>query len=206
MKIYLLDINPKMTEAWSKIFKDEPDVEIVNEDFKFFMDNHPEVDGIVSPANSFGLMDGGYDRAITEYFGKELMKAVQLKIFYEWKGEQPVGTCMSVAILEKMMWKGVRKTCAFLLHAPTMTAPEAILDTRVIYHCMRTTLLEEKRLNLDYVVIPAFGGATGQVDFDTIAKMMWLGYKQITNPLDSPDKINWKYALETQQKLLTAMV
>lgn len=203
MKIYLLDINPKMTDAWLKLFKDEPDVEIVNEDFKFFMDNHTEVDGIVSPANSFGLMDGGYDRAITEYFGKRLMENVQLHILYTWKGEQPVGICMPIAMLDRKMQKGSKETYAFLLHTPTMTAPEAILDTRVIYHCMRTTLIEAKLLKLDYVVIPAFGGATGQVDYDTIAKMMYLGYKQVMNP---PEKINWKYALETQQKLLTAMV
>lgn len=203
MKIYLLDINQKMTDAWSKLFKDEQGVEVINKDFKFFMDNHPKVDGIVSPANSFGLMDGGYDRAITEYFGKQLMENVQLKILIDLKGEQPVGTCMSVAILDRRMWKGSRETCAFLLHTPTMTAPEAILDTRVIYHCMRTTLLEARRLRLDEIVIPAFGGATGQVDYDIIAKMMWLGYKQVTN---QPEKINWKYAFETQQKLLSAMI
>ena len=76
MKIYLLDINKEMTDAWNKYF-DLPNVEIVNEDFATFMNKHPNIEAVVSPANSFGLMDGGYDKAITDYFGKQLMKDVQ---------------------------------------------------------------------------------------------------------------------------------
>ena len=68
-KIYLLDINKDMTDAWRKYFCDEMGVEIINDSFGEFMKNHPEIDGIVSPANSFGLMDGGYDKAIIDYLG-----------------------------------------------------------------------------------------------------------------------------------------
>ncbi len=69
MQIYLLDINKEMTDAWHKCF-DSSNVEIVNEDFATFMSKHPNIEAIVSPANSFGLMDGGYDKAITNYFGE----------------------------------------------------------------------------------------------------------------------------------------
>jgi O-acetyl-ADP-ribose deacetylase (regulator of RNase III) len=51
---------------------------------------------MVSPANSFGLMDGGIDAAITKYFGKELMQRVQARIMQEYCGEQPVGTAIMV--------------------------------------------------------------------------------------------------------------
>ena len=80
MKIYLLDINLNVTLEWEKYFSSVEDVEIVNSDFASFMDTHPEIEAIVSPANSFGLMDGGYDKAITDYFGKGLMKNVQQSI------------------------------------------------------------------------------------------------------------------------------
>lgn len=203
MKIYLLDINSKMTDAWLKVFKDEPNVEVINEDFKVFMDNHQNVDAIVSPANSFGLMDGGYDRAIIKYFGKKLMKDVQEAILNRYWGEQPVGTSISIPTGTKIVNDDFSWNFQLLIHTPTMTAPEKIVDPRIIYQCMRTTLIEAIEQEVESIVIPAFGGATGQVDFNTIAKMMWLGYKQVMN---SPEKIYWKYALETQQKLLTAMI
>lgn len=57
MKIYLLDRNKEMTGAWKKYFS-EDEVEIVTADFKNFMDSHLDIDAVVSPANSFGLMDG----------------------------------------------------------------------------------------------------------------------------------------------------
>lgn len=30
------------------------------------------IDAVVSPANAYGLMDGGYDKALTDYFGNDL--------------------------------------------------------------------------------------------------------------------------------------
>ena len=43
MKIYLVDINPKMIEAWNYYFQDLPaaDIEVAHADFKTFMDTHP---------------------------------------------------------------------------------------------------------------------------------------------------------------------
>ena len=75
MQIYLLDINKEMTDAWHSYF-DLPNIEIINAEFATFMSTHLDVDTIVSPANSFGLMDGGYDKAIIDYFGKTLQHTV----------------------------------------------------------------------------------------------------------------------------------
>lgn len=47
------------------------DVACVCESLENFLNTHT-IDCVVSPANSFGLMDGGYDLAITEYFGEQL--------------------------------------------------------------------------------------------------------------------------------------
>jgi O-acetyl-ADP-ribose deacetylase (regulator of RNase III) len=67
-------------------------VEIVNGVFESLL----EFDCLVSPANSFGLMDGGTDAAIVRFFGEELMERVQKRILAEYLGEQPVGTSMLV--------------------------------------------------------------------------------------------------------------
>ena len=192
MKIYLLDINKNMTDAWKKYFSDIEDIEIVNEDFAAFMDKHPNIEAVVSPDNSFGLMDGGYDKAITNYFGEELMKDVQKIILRDWFGEQPVGTSITVPIYSKRVINHFDiETHPILIHTPSMRTPEIIKDSRIIYQCMRTTLIEAEKQEVGSIVIPAFGGLTGKVPYVEIAKMMFLAYKQISN---RPDKLNWGYA------------
>lgn len=198
MKIYLLDINKNMTDAWEKLFHPLKDIEIINEDFATFMDNHPNIEAVVSPANSFGLMDGGYDKAITDYFGKELMKDVQKSILLKWYGEQPVGTSITVPIYNRKFTTILGTKCCVLIHTPSMRTPEVIKDSRIIYQCMRTTLIEAKIQEVKSIVIPAFGGLTGRVPCDEIAKMMFLAYKQISN---RPCEINWWYAWHIANKL-----
>lgn len=51
-----------------------------------------EYDCMVSPANAFGLMDGGIAAAITAFFGSQLQRRVQAHILKHYLGEQPVGT------------------------------------------------------------------------------------------------------------------
>ena len=84
MNLILCDYNLILCTEWEKNFRDEPKVQIVCGDFK----SVPEYDCIVSPANSFGIMDGGFDLALINYFGHELMKHVQDKIGAEYAGEQ----------------------------------------------------------------------------------------------------------------------
>ena len=180
MKIYLLDRNESVTYWWKQYFKDCKDVEIVCEDFKNFMDTH-NIECVVSPANSYGLMDGGYDLAITEYFGLDLQKKVQQYLLDNLFGEQPVGTSIIVDINEKQK----------LIHTPTMRVPSRIQDPTVVYHCTRSCLMLAIKNNIKSIVIPAFGGACGKVNFATIAKMMYYAYIQVTNP---PKQINWAYA------------
>lgn len=187
MKIYLLDYNVNMTDAWEKYFSKEIDVHIVCDDFANFMKEHPTIDGIVSPGNSFGLMDGGYDKAITNYFGTWLMKDVQKTILEYLGGEQGVGTCLTITT----HLTNIVDDKILLLHTPTMRTPEKIYDIRVIYQCMRETLIAAKHSNRTEIVIPAFGACTGGVSCDDVARMMFLAYKQIKNP---PKEINWGYA------------
>jgi len=49
MKIFLLDANKKMIEAWQEYFNTAKDVEMVHCYFNEFMETHPEIDAVVSP-------------------------------------------------------------------------------------------------------------------------------------------------------------
>lgn len=185
--IYLLDRNPKMTAYWQQGFTTEIQknkVEVVQDEFTHFMYTHPQIDAVVSPANSFGLMDGGYDKAIIEYFGEDLQETVQNKLQEEYLGEQPVGTCMKVPIP-----KSKEKV---LLHTPTMRMPEPILDPRIIYTAMRSALVTAIKCSISTVVVPAFGGCTGAVPEKLIARLMYEAYKDVCYRDTHAYKNNWE--------------
>ena len=169
ISIFLLDHNPEVTTAWGKRFRAHKEVKVVEEEFKRFMDSH-DVEAIVSPANSFGQMDGGYDLAIVDYFGNGLQKAVQRLIAEEFYGEQPVGTSVVVNI------PGTGKK---LIHTPTMRLPGPIKDPLVVYQCMRTSLMAAIKEKIRSFVIPAFGACCGKVPPETVAELMGRGYEQI---------------------------
>jgi multimeric flavodoxin WrbA len=72
---HLRDINIEVVEAWGHHFKDIDEVKISVGDIFELTAN---VDAIVSPANSFGYMDGGIDRVYLDRFGWELQDRLQL--------------------------------------------------------------------------------------------------------------------------------
>ena len=179
MKIYIIEKNKQKMDYIKLYFKDD-DVTFVQEDFAYFMCN-THVDCVVSPANAFGLMDGGYDLAITDWFGKQLQIRVQQYIIDNFFGEQPVGTSFYIKANDKGQ---------SLIHTPSMRTPQIIKDPLVVYQCMRSTLMCAYQNNLQSILIPLFGGGCGEVHPQIIAKMMKLAYDQIHNP---PKKLDWNY-------------
>lgn len=179
-KICLLERNVQKCQFLELYFDSAPEVEIICDDFQHFMKMR-QVQCVVSPANAFGLMDGGYDLAITEWFGDQLQKRVQQYIIHHFYGEQPVGTSFLI---------DAGKDGQSLIHTPTMRTPQRILDPRVIYQCMRTTLMCAAEHSIESIVIPMFGGLTGGVRPQLVAGMMWRAYQQLKNP---PERIDWSY-------------
>ena len=169
MKIYLLDNNPIITTAWSQYFQNEKDIIIVNGDFKNFMGKN-KVECVVSPGNSKGIMMGGYDAAITDYFGLQLTKNVQAHIHKHFKGLQPVGTAFIINIPNSKIK---------LIHSPTMVSPSIITNTKVVKDCMYAVLRVAYENKINSIVIPAFGGSTGRVGPYDLAKLMFEAYKEI---------------------------
>lgn len=169
MKIYLLDNNPLVTAAWAQYFGSEPEFSVMTDDFKHFMDTN-KVECVVSPGNSKGIMRGGYDFAISEYFGWELTERVQEHIVKHHKGMQKPGTAFIIDIPNSKIK---------LIHCPTMVKPSVIQNPKVVKDCMIATLQIAKKNKIKSIVIPAFGGFTGKVNPNDIAKLMYEGYQQI---------------------------
>ena len=178
IKVYLIDINPTIVDALKKEFASYDEVHIIHDDFAHFIDTHKDIECIVSPANSFGYMNGGYDAAITDYFGLEVEKEVRRYIDKYLFGEQPIGTSIMVPI---------PNTDKKLIHTPTMRLPSPIKEPLIIYQCMRTTMMMAVTNKIHSIVIPAFGGSTGQVPPSLIAKYMCSGYEQVLDYLKSKE-------------------
>lgn len=178
--LYLLAVRDELANAFRLAFADVEDVEIVQDDFEHFMAEHASVDGIVSPANSYGMMTGGLDKALRDYFGMDLQDAVRDIILTEYFGEQTVGTSIAVDIPG---YPGKK-----LIHTPTMRTPSVIIDYQTVYLCMRSALMAALKSGVHSLMVPAFGGSTGQVPEEIIARNMRAAYDQIKDQLEHPHK------------------
>jgi O-acetyl-ADP-ribose deacetylase (regulator of RNase III) len=186
LKLVLVDPIAEICSAWKQHFEDLPNVKIVNghfEDLRAF-------DCMVSAANSFGLMDGGVDLAIVQFFGYELMDRVQDHVLTHYLGEQPVGTSF---IIETGHAKH-----PFLAHTPTMRVPMRITRTDNVYRAMWAMLLAVRQHNLTSkhamiktVACPGLGTLTGQMPAGEAARQMAAAYRHFLEP---PARISWPYA------------
>jgi len=94
-------------------------------------------DCIVSPANSFGQMDGGIDGVLSymlctidniDHIGQKVRKVIA----DEYYGEQPVGTCI--------LLRTDNNKYPYLAHAPSMTNPKNVSKTLNAYYAFKSVL------------------------------------------------------------------
>ena len=194
-KLILADPQPGMCDAWRWAFKSFEEVEILNQKFETVA----EYDCMVSAANSFGLMDGGVDLAIINYFGKELEARVQRHILTHYNGEQPIGSSFII--------ETGHAAHPWLAHTPTMRVPTSINGTDNVYLAMKAMLQAVTDFNsnntvpIRAVVCPGLGTATGRVPFEVAAAQMALAYRYFRNP---PQQISWPKAAEISREVIAA--
>ena len=87
LRVSLCDRNPEVARALADDFHDVKGVEVLEGDLLGL-----DCDAIVSPANSFGYMDGGVEKHIDDYYGGEAQRAVLARIAERYYGELPVGS------------------------------------------------------------------------------------------------------------------
>lgn len=128
-----------MCDEWHKVFDDRTDVTITCGDF-FSL----ETDCVVSPANSFGFMDGGLDYVISEHLGWDVQDALQKKIVENHHGELLVGQAELIYTSHPDI--------PFCISAPTMRVPEIIVGTVNVYLAARAVFRLLK--SIDEWIIP----------------------------------------------------
>lgn len=198
MKIQLIDLNKKMCKQWKCHFKSDKDVIVHHGDF-FSL----PADCIVSPANSFGFMDGGLDLLISEKLGWHIENTLQKRIQEKYFGELLVG---QAELIETNV-----KDIPFCISAPTMRVPMVLKDTvnvylasKAIFYLLKNVNAEHRRSHgqdlINTVTISGLGTGVGQVPFDACAKQMKQGYID-GYKTENRFPVTWEEAQEQHQML-----
>ena len=108
MKLILSAIEDSHVKAWNRFCGDLDFVTV----FKGSILD-AECDAVVSPANSYGFMDGGLDAVYMDYFSCDIQMRVRRQIYEYHSGELIVG-CADIVETDD-------KKIPFLIAAPTMT-------------------------------------------------------------------------------------
>ncbi len=169
---HLRDRNLDLVTAWSHLFADVPGVEVSHGDI--FGDG-VTADAIVSPANSFGYMDGGIDAVYLGRFGDDLQDRLQALLRSEFDGELPVGQ----AVIIETGDTGI----PHLVAAPTMRVPEDVRGTVNAYLAFRAVIRAVGEHNssgrppIRSVLCPGLATAIGKMPVDVAAQQMLLAYR-----------------------------
>lgn len=183
-------------------------INIIHENLRCLPDEN-KFDLIVSPANSYGILDGGFDDALSRAFCLPqhdywaLTKAAQEKLYERWRGYTPPGTCTLVTIPAELQ-KTNRWGCKYLALCPTMRVPDdARWNREVVYECVWSLMCEIDRWNnhndninsehttnekINRILIPPLATGTGGVSSQKWAKQFVLALKHFMDALERPER------------------
>lgn len=128
MQIVLAALDEPLAQAWETTCADLPDVTIHHGSIL-----DVDCDAVVSPANSFGFMDGGIDALYVQAFGPEIQARVRRAIYERHYGELLVGAAEIVETDHAHI--------PYLIAAPTMRVPTILRDSVNPYLAARAALL-----------------------------------------------------------------
>jgi O-acetyl-ADP-ribose deacetylase (regulator of RNase III) len=190
MKIFLRDRNPLLVKAWQNLFADNSDFNTSYGDI-FEEGEHLNVDAIVSPANSFGFMDGGIDFVYSDYFGWGIGDDLREKIWKEHDGELLVGQAAVIdmrpqaARVRRPEGERMRERTnriPYLISAPTMRVPMNVSGTVNALLAFRAALRVADKHGFGAILCPGLGTAIGQMLPEVCAVQMFEAYRQFKEP------------------------
>ena len=187
--LHLRDLNRHVCNAWEPAFADQTTVDVACTDIF-----DTKADAIVSPANSFGFMDGGIDLAYLHRFGFDLQDRLRARIHDEWHGELPIGAALLIETGDTAI--------PWMVCAPTMRVPEDVHRSVNAYLAFRATLLAIRTHNdaspeaIQSILCPGLATLTGSMAPGTCARQMryaWDSWDREAPPStrEIVEKHNW---------------
>ncbi len=165
-------------------------------------------DAVVSPANSFGFMDGGIDATYRAYFGAEIQDRVQRMIAERHHGELLVGVADIVETGDGRI--------PYLIVAPTMRVPMALNASVNAYLAARASFLLAKHSRFESgpdcgrpvsdriqrLALPGLGTGVGQIGPNTCARQVRAAFEDVLLARYTAPR-SWAEAGERHQSLYT---
>jgi O-acetyl-ADP-ribose deacetylase (regulator of RNase III) len=203
MKLILTAVEKSLADAWTKFCGD---LDFVTVHHGSILD--VDCDAVVSPANSFGFMDGGIDGVYLNYFGRDLQMCVRQQIFAYHHGELLVGQADVVETGHDKI--------PYLIAAPTMRVPMSLPETVNPYLAARAIFVLVTRGkflagqhqgqsisdHIQKVALPGLGTGVGKVGFKTCAHQVRTAINDILlQEYRMPQ--SWAEASERHQLLYT---
>lgn len=199
-RIVLTSPDPAQLAAWETHCGALGDVEIR----KGSVFDQP-CDALVSPANSFGFMDGGIDAQYTHRFGARVQDAVRMAILQRHHGELLVGQAVIV--------ETGAPDFPYLAAAPTMRVPmvlpagsiNAYLATRAVLLAIREGQSPDGRPAheaIKTVCFPGMGTGVGRMPPGVCARQMAAAIQSARAPRHRLPG-SWAEASENHQLLYT---
>ena len=193
--LILCDTNPDLCEEWHKVFDGNGDFKIICGSAFAVPDR---VDAIVSPANSFGFMDGSFDYFLTQRFGLCVQEYFQDAITRSpYTGELLVGQVLPIPTHDR--------TIPYVLAAPTMRVP-MILGANTINPFLAFKAIVQYwihgEVSLENIVVPGLGTGVGKVPYKLCAEQMLRAYKAIIRkyrPSTWHEAVRWQLELTNQE-------
>jgi len=206
MKIILAAVDSPLADAWEHFCGD---LECVTVHRGSIVDL--ACDAVVSPANSFGFMDGGIDAMYSQHFGWHVQDRLQQLIRDRHHGELLVGAAEIVDTDHPKI--------PYVIAAPTMRVPMVLNDSAHPYLAARAVLLlvqngtfaagpligERITDAVKSLAFPGLGTGVGRVEPAICARQVRAAIDDVVLG-KSTFPLTWADAQQRHQKLYTDRV
>ncbi|KAL0946008.1 hypothetical protein HGRIS_012284 [Hohenbuehelia grisea] len=224
IQFVLLDRSNHLVEEWKRAFAEHlpadvsSRITILNSTLENLTPPHSLFDCIVSPANSYGIMDGGFDYYLSKAISptgdiKSAISVAQSALYKRSRGYAPPGSCTLVPLAGTACEANAHQ-CAFVALCPTMRVPEDVRWNReVVYNCIWSLLCEVDSYNavvvetsegrkIKTILLTGLGTGTGFVPAKRCAEQMALAIRHYYEALADPQEwssIGWGKAHEDSE-------
>lgn len=175
LRIILTSLDSELENAWKKFCGSFDCVEVARGSIL-----QVKCDAIISPANSYGYMDGGIDMVYSKHFGWDLQSRLQDLIRSKHHGQLLVGSADIVETNNDLI--------PYMIAAPTMRVPLSLYNSANPYLAMRAVLLLIKHGTyngqaissfIKTIAVPGLGTGVGEISPETCAKQVEFAINEV---------------------------
>lgn len=203
-KKFIEAFNDEMSARWPDYTPDKIKITPINERLNSLPES-TQFDLVVSPANSFGRLDGAFDHAISMTFSPRsayhaLTHAAQEVLYEKWRGFAPPGSCTLVEFPEAL--KNNKLGCKWVAMCPTMREPSHVgWDREVVFECVWSLLCQVEGHNrrneqgrIETILMTPLATGIGAVTKERWAAQTVVALKQFVEAIEEPQtwsRLEW---------------